>query len=107
MLSSAFLTIALATAAVSHPTKRQTGGVITSCTVPNTVALTFDDGPYIYSYVSNPTYVVFLTHGVVFRQNIVDILDAKGVKGTFFVSTYHINVTFEPATFGLFRWQQL
>ncbi|SJL14051.1 related to deacetylase [Armillaria ostoyae] len=68
MLSSAFLTIALATAAFSHPTKRQTGGVITSCTVPNTAALTFDDGPYIYS------------------QNIVDILDAKGVKGTFFVN---------------------
>ncbi|KAK0227129.1 carbohydrate esterase family 4 protein [Armillaria nabsnona] len=68
MLSSAFLTIALATAAFSHPTKRQTGGVITSCTVPNTAALTFDDGPYIYS------------------QNIVDMLDAKGVKGTFFVN---------------------
>ncbi|PBK62374.1 carbohydrate esterase family 4 protein [Armillaria solidipes] len=68
MLSSAFLTIALATAAFSHPTKRQTGGVITSCTVPNTAALTFDDGPYIYS------------------QNIVDILDAKGVKGTFFIN---------------------
>ncbi|PBL01628.1 carbohydrate esterase family 4 protein [Armillaria gallica] len=68
MLSSAFLTIALATAAFSHPTKRQTGGVITSCTVPNTAALTFDDGPYIYS------------------QNIVNMLDAKGVKGTFFVN---------------------
>ncbi|KAK0220743.1 carbohydrate esterase family 4 protein [Armillaria nabsnona] len=68
MLSSVFLTIALATAAFSHPTKRQTGGVITSCTIPNTAALTFDDGPYIYS------------------QNIVDMLDAKGVKGTFFVN---------------------
>jgi len=68
MLSSAFLTIAFATAAFSYPTKRQSGGVVTSCTVPNTVALTFDDGPYIYS------------------QNIVDILDAKGVKGTFFVN---------------------
>ncbi|KAK0214299.1 carbohydrate esterase family 4 protein [Armillaria fumosa] len=68
MLSSGFLIIALATAAFSHPTKRQTAGVITSCTVPNTVALTFDDGPYIYS------------------QNIVDLLDAKGAKGTFFVN---------------------
>ncbi|KAK0431694.1 carbohydrate esterase family 4 protein [Desarmillaria tabescens] len=68
MLSSAFLTIALATTVLSHPTKRQTGGVITSCTVPNTVALTFDDGPYIYS------------------QNIVDMLDAKSAKGTFFVN---------------------
>jgi hypothetical protein len=26
--------------------------VITRCTVPNTVALTFDDGPYAYLYVS-------------------------------------------------------
>ncbi|PBK68143.1 carbohydrate esterase family 4 protein [Armillaria solidipes] len=78
MLSSAVLTIALATAAFSHPTKRQTGGgVITSCTVPNTAALTFDDGPYIYS------------------QNTVDILDAKGVKGTFFISTYHIGCIIE------------
>ncbi|PBK70017.1 carbohydrate esterase family 4 protein [Armillaria solidipes] len=50
MLSSAFLTIAFAVTALSHPTKRQTGGVITSCTVPNTAAITFDDGPYIYSY---------------------------------------------------------
>ncbi|KAK0184713.1 carbohydrate esterase family 4 protein [Armillaria mellea] len=68
MLSSAFLTFVLASTALSHPMKRQTAGVITSCTVPNTAALTFDDGPYIYS------------------QNIVEILDAKGVKGTFFVN---------------------
>jgi peptidoglycan/xylan/chitin deacetylase (PgdA/CDA1 family) len=25
--------------------------VITKCTVPNTVALTFDDGPYNFTYV--------------------------------------------------------
>ncbi|KAK0468623.1 carbohydrate esterase family 4 protein [Armillaria novae-zelandiae] len=68
MLSSAFIVIALATSAFSHPTKRQTPGVISSCTVPNTVALTFDDGPYIYS------------------QNIVDMLEAKNAKGTFFVN---------------------
>ncbi|KAK0482028.1 carbohydrate esterase family 4 protein [Armillaria luteobubalina] len=68
MLSAGFLIIALATAAFSNPTKRQTPGVISACTVPNTVALTFDDGPYIYS------------------QNIVDQLDAKGAKGTFFVN---------------------
>ncbi|PBK82558.1 glycoside hydrolase/deacetylase, partial [Armillaria gallica] len=55
LLSSAFLTIALATAAFSQPTKRQSGRVITSCTV-------------------------------VFMQNIVDSLDAKGVKSTFFIN---------------------
>ena len=27
------------------------GDVITKCTVPNTVAITFDDGPYLYTYV--------------------------------------------------------
>ncbi|KAK0205082.1 carbohydrate esterase family 4 protein [Desarmillaria ectypa] len=68
MLSSAFLTVALAVTALSHPTKRQSVGVITSCTVPKTAALTFDDGPYIYS------------------QQIVDTLDANGAKGTFFVN---------------------
>ncbi|PBK82538.1 glycoside hydrolase/deacetylase, partial [Armillaria gallica] len=71
----------------------QTGSVITSCTVPNTTALIFDDGPYIY------LYVMFLTHGVVFRQNIVDMLDAKGVKGIFFVSTYYIDFAFSLAGF--------
>ncbi|PBL03253.1 glycoside hydrolase/deacetylase [Armillaria gallica] len=68
MLSSAILTIALAATALSHPTKRQVGGVITSCSVPRTAAITFDDGPYIYS------------------EQIVDILDANNAKATFFVN---------------------
>ncbi|KAF8756196.1 Polysaccharide deacetylase [Rhizoctonia solani] len=40
--------------------------VITKCTVPNTVALTFDDGPYQYIY------------------DIVNTLERAGAKGTFF-----------------------
>ncbi|KAK0500123.1 carbohydrate esterase family 4 protein [Armillaria luteobubalina] len=68
MLSCAFLTIVLAATALSHPTKRQIGGVITSCSVPRTAAITFDDGPYIYS------------------EQIVDILDANDAKATFFVN---------------------
>ncbi|KAK0227805.1 carbohydrate esterase family 4 protein [Armillaria fumosa] len=70
MLSSAFLTIAFAVTALSHPTKRQTGspGVVTACTVPNTAAITFDDGPYIYS------------------EQIVSTLDANNIKATFFVN---------------------
>ncbi|KAK0223547.1 carbohydrate esterase family 4 protein [Armillaria fumosa] len=68
MLSSAFLTIVLAVTAFSHPTKRQVGSVITSCSVPRTAAITFDDGPYIYS------------------AQIVDILDANDAKATFFVN---------------------
>ncbi|KAK0473963.1 carbohydrate esterase family 4 protein [Armillaria novae-zelandiae] len=68
MLSSAFLTIAFAVTALSHPMERQTSGVITSCTVPNTAAITFDDGPYIYS------------------EQIVDTLDANNITATFFVN---------------------
>jgi len=45
---------------------RQRAQLFTSCTVPNTVALTFDDGPYQYI------------------QQIVNTLDANGAKGTFF-----------------------
>ncbi|KAG8725434.1 Carbohydrate esterase 4 protein [Ceratobasidium sp. 395] len=43
-------------------------GVITSCTVPNTAALTFDDGPYKWN------------------REVVDTLDAAGARGTFFVN---------------------
>ncbi|CAE6401881.1 unnamed protein product [Rhizoctonia solani] len=45
---------------------RAAAQVITSCTVPNTVALTFDDGPYSYIY------------------DISKALVAAGAKGTFF-----------------------
>jgi peptidoglycan/xylan/chitin deacetylase (PgdA/CDA1 family) len=48
-------------------TERQTlAQVITRCTVPNTVALTFDDGPYVYLY------------------DVSKALVAAGGKGTFF-----------------------
>ncbi|KAF8475513.1 hypothetical protein BDZ91DRAFT_649312 [Kalaharituber pfeilii] len=44
------------------------GVTLTSCTVPGTVALTFDDGPHIYT------------------QELLSILNAEGVKATFFVN---------------------
>jgi peptidoglycan/xylan/chitin deacetylase (PgdA/CDA1 family) len=44
------------------------GTVITSCTVPNTVALTFDDGPYQYT------------------EQLLDTLDAAGFRATFFMN---------------------
>ncbi|KAJ1308669.1 hypothetical protein OPQ81_004362 [Rhizoctonia solani] len=63
------LSAALATAAQARPYERQASAqVITSCTQPNTVAITFDDGPYTWT------------------QAIVDKLDAAGAKGTFFVN---------------------
>lgn len=44
------------------------GVILSACTVPGTVALTFDDGPYIYT------------------QDLLNILNDKGVKATFFVN---------------------
>ncbi|KAF8159616.1 carbohydrate esterase family 4 protein [Crassisporium funariophilum] len=46
--------------------KRQRAAVITRCTVPNTAALTFDDGPYSYIY------------------DVSKMLKANGALGTFF-----------------------
>src|SRR5438309_1020436 len=43
------------------------GVIINSCTVPGTVSLTFDDGPYIYT------------------NEVLDMLDAAGMEATFFV----------------------
>ncbi|KAJ2928718.1 hypothetical protein H1R20_g8367, partial [Candolleomyces eurysporus] len=51
--------------------KRAKAQVFRSCTVPNTVALTFDDGPYS------------------FGNDLVNMLNAAGVKGTFFLSTFY------------------
>ncbi|KAJ6577580.1 carbohydrate esterase family 4 protein [Mycena capillaripes] len=47
--------------------------VYSGCTIPNTVALTFDDGPYIYGDIISQT------------------LTSKGAKGTFFVNGYNYN----------------
>jgi peptidoglycan/xylan/chitin deacetylase (PgdA/CDA1 family) len=44
------------------------GTIITACTVPNTFALTFDDGPFQYT------------------DELLDTLAAAGVKSTFFVN---------------------
>ncbi|KZO97609.1 carbohydrate esterase family 4 protein [Calocera viscosa TUFC12733] len=50
------------------PDKRGEATVYTSCVVDNMVAITFDDGPYIY------------------EQDIVNTLNDAGIKGTFFVN---------------------
>jgi len=62
MVAVGFFVVSLLAAVTSA----QLANVISSCTTPNTVALTFDDGPYI------------------FHQDIVNTLDAAGAKGTFF-----------------------
>ncbi|KAF3893314.1 Glycoside hydrolase/deacetylase [Trichophyton interdigitale] len=46
---------------------------IYDCTVPNTIALTYDDGPYIYT------------------RDLLDILDSFNVKATFFITGINSN----------------
>lgn len=45
-----------------------TGSIIEHCTVPGTVALTFDDGPFTYT------------------SHVLDLLDQSGAKATFFIN---------------------
>ena len=68
MLFSTVLTLSLAALATALPKKRAPFQVFDKCTVPNTVALTFDDGPYVYAYDISKTLI------------------AAGAKGTFFLN---------------------
>ncbi|KDQ18657.1 carbohydrate esterase family 4 protein [Botryobasidium botryosum FD-172 SS1] len=60
--------------------RQRLANVFKSCTVPNTVALTFDDGPYIW------------------HKGIVDMLDAAGAKGTFFMNGYNYGCVYSNET---------
>ena len=53
---------------VSHPGSIPYGAIIDHCHVPGTVALTFDDGPHIYT------------------RHILDLLDRYAARATFFVN---------------------
>lgn len=64
-LASALLGVAQASSALGS---RTTPSIVTKCTEPNTVAITFDDGPYNWT------------------MELVDLLDKYGAKGTFFVN---------------------
>ncbi|KAF5374533.1 hypothetical protein D9615_009075 [Tricholomella constricta] len=66
MFAKAIFTLTLAVFATAFPAKRAPAQVVTKCTVPNTAALTFDDGPYVYLY------------------DVSKALIAAGAKGTFF-----------------------
>jgi hypothetical protein len=56
------------------------GTPIRSCTVPGAVALTFDDGPYIYT------------------EQVLDTLAAAGIKATFFVNGHNLGDIYDYAT---------
>lgn len=51
-----------------HSTQLPTGAILNQCMVPGTVALTFDDGPYIYT------------------AQMLDTLSAHGAVATFFLN---------------------
>ena len=68
---SSLTSLALAGAAAAHSLNGRAapiGQIITSCTTPNTVAITFDDGPYIYT------------------DEALNLLGNAGFKATFFLN---------------------
>lgn len=56
----------------SHSSAVPYGMLITHCTVPNTIALTFDDGPST------------------FTPALLDLLSEYGARSTFFVNGYRL-----------------
>ncbi|KAJ6596020.1 carbohydrate esterase family 4 protein [Mycena sp. CBHHK59/15] len=76
--SLVLLTASLVSArAVVERASAPTATVYSRCTVPNTVALTFDDGPYKY------------------MKDISDVLTANNAKGTFFVNGYNYDCIYD------------
>ncbi|PWY87749.1 glycoside hydrolase/deacetylase [Aspergillus heteromorphus CBS 117.55] len=69
-----FALFALLSTTSSHPTNQSLpyGTVLDHCVIPGTIALTFDDGPYV------------------FTPALLDILAEHGVRATFFVNGYRL-----------------
>ncbi|KXN80799.1 Chitin deacetylase [Leucoagaricus sp. SymC.cos] len=63
----------------SAPGMKSPGQVITACTVPGTAAVTFDDGPYLYT------------------EEIIRILKENGAVGTFFFNGQNFGCINEPS----------
>ncbi|KAG7451428.1 carbohydrate esterase family 4 protein [Guyanagaster necrorhizus] len=80
MLASVVFAFSLIVFTTAAPhSKRQLAQVISSCTQPNTVALTFDDGPWEYAEV------------------VSDALTSKGAKGTFFYNGNNYECIYDQA----------
>ncbi|KAG9224491.1 hypothetical protein CCMSSC00406_0010360 [Pleurotus cornucopiae] len=81
MFASLLVTVALALAGCvsAAPQKRALAQVYSKCTVPNTVALTFDDGPHVSLHA------------------ISDALSAAGGKGTFFFNGNNFGCIYDDA----------
>jgi peptidoglycan/xylan/chitin deacetylase (PgdA/CDA1 family) len=94
MLAKTFLTalfaacvgVASASTLPVQPLQKRQGGpsarVVSSCTKPNTVALTFDDGPWVYLYDVSKALVAANATGTFFfnGNNYACIYDADSVK---------------------------
>ncbi|KAF5374529.1 hypothetical protein D9615_009071 [Tricholomella constricta] len=82
--AAVFVTACLALAASASPAQKrqQLAQVITQCTVPNTVALTFDDGPWVYLYDVSKALVAANATGTFFfnGNNYACIYDADEIK---------------------------
>jgi len=80
LLSLSFVVGILAAPLAGNATSlsRRAATLYTQCTTPNTVALTFDDGPYIY------------------LNEVVNQLDAAGAKGTFFFNGRNWDCIYNP-----------
>ena len=80
MVIVAFLSSALSAPLSSVPTleKRTPAPIITACTVPNSFAVTFDDGPSIWTH------------------ELLDYLAIRNVKVTFFVNGLNYNLITDP-----------
>ncbi|KAL0571616.1 hypothetical protein V5O48_010350 [Marasmius crinis-equi] len=77
--SVALLSFGMLVAAVPRPQRRQTAQVFSTCAQPNTVALTFDDGPWEYMF------------------DISDTLTQNGAKGTFFFNGDNFGCIYDQA----------
>lgn len=80
-MATRLIILSLAAAAAASPLahqKRQ-ATVIASCTRPNTIALTFDDGPFDYT------------------DSVLDKLDEAGMKATFFVNGQNFGSIYDYA----------
>ncbi|CAE6526118.1 unnamed protein product [Rhizoctonia solani] len=76
---------ALAAPLNSTLTTRAAAQVITKCTVPNTVAITFDDvSPYLCCTVPNTVAITFDDGPYEYIYDISNALINAGAKGTFF-----------------------
>ncbi|KAF8992284.1 chitin deacetylase [Cyathus striatus] len=115
MLFTALLSVALATglvSAVSPIQRRSPAQVVTKCTVPNTVALTFDDGPWLYLYDVGKAIAAAGGHATFFFNGnnygcIYEADEAKRVKWAFDKGHQVASHTWSHAHLNNLNWDQL